>query len=140
MYQEDMVPFHIENSNKANDCGAAVCLLDSDKFWYPNKQASQSSETHSLDELLTPRQLYINCVIILQLKGPLQSDDRKPCMEEESKDTQSLVLLLKRPQGSVQLFKSTSGKNSPVLNPACSTTKCSIRVIFSIAEAESFPT
>lgn len=52
----------------------------------------------------------------------LQSDHRKLCMEG-GENTQSVVLFLKRPQGSVHLFKSTSGKNSPVMNPACSTAK-----------------
>lgn len=31
--------------------------------------------------------------------------------------------ILRRPQGPIQSFKNTSGKNSPALNPACSTSK-----------------
>lgn len=81
------------------------------------------SEIPSLDELFTPHELNINCRVILQLQSPLQTDHRKPGMEEEGENKQSLVLLLKRPQGSVQLFKCTSGKNSPVLNSVCSTAK-----------------
>lgn len=43
-------------------------------------------------------------------------------MEEEGENTVTCVILEETP-GSVQLFKSTSGKNSPVLNSACSTAK-----------------
>jgi hypothetical protein len=60
---------------------------------------------------------------------------------------QSFVLFLKRPQGSVQLFKSTSGKNSPVAIESClfnsktseSATKCFLREIFSIQRLKVFP-
>lgn len=71
-----------------------------------------------------------NCVLLL---GPILTVESShnqralcrvataSCAQRKRARTQSLVLLPKRPHAPVQLFDSTSAKNSPVLNPSGST-------------------
>lgn len=89
-----------------------------------SKQADLGKPSDSLlGGLLTHSPWFsMNCGIIPKPQSPRQSDLRKLHVHEGGKNTQSLGLPW-GPQGPIQSFKNASGKNSPALNPACSTSK-----------------
>lgn len=94
-----------------------LCLLDSDRFW---QQISRPSQAQGLAA-------WMNYFSVLTVESShnyraLSRVTTGSCAWRKRERTQSLVILEETP-GSVQLFKNTSGKNSPVLNSACSTAK-----------------